>query len=127
MKKIVAAMVIGLIFVAGSACGGDSNKKTSTFTTPTTDSATKADKRAACVVVANQIQIGLKAILDGVDSLSGADDAQIRSFLATARTFVTTSIEAVQTCSEFAPAEAAVALKQLNTLRDTIDSVSNSY
>jgi hypothetical protein len=127
MKKIIASMVIGLIFVAGTACGGDSKKMVSTPPIHTNSSANTAEKRAACVEVANQIQIGLNAMLEGVNALSSADEAQIRSFLATAKTFVTTSIEAVQTCSEFAPAEAAIALKQLTTLRDTIDSVSNSY
>lgn len=123
MKKIVTAMVIGLIFIAGTACGGSDKKAI----TPITLDSAKAAKSARCVEAANTITEGLTTIGDTVGSLAYADDATVRSFLASAREFVVTSIETVQLCADLAPAEAATTLKSLNELKDAIDTLASRY
>lgn len=123
MKKIVAAMVIGLIFIAGTACGG-SDKKSST---PIVINSASAEKKALCVEAMDSVNEGLAAMSDGIDAIAYSSNTEIRSFLATAKRFVSTSIAAAQECSEFAPAEAAKLIRSLNGLEDAIDAVASKY
>lgn len=126
MKKSFVAIVLGALIFATAACGTEEKSKTE-IGSPLTIERTETTSMSAsdCSEVMDLVQEGLDSISDAIPTLQS--EAEVKSYLTTAKSFINTSIESIEQCAYLAPAEASSLISSLNRVDDAIDDVLGSY
>lgn len=116
MRKLVLVSLFAVLALAG--CSSDSENSTSTSLSLKDD----PEFVATCNEGLVNLGDGLTAITEAAPLLKYASGEDVNAFLSTAREFVNTSLDLVDTCSVLDPPGAASLRSSLQELLSTINS-----
>lgn len=134
MKKTFVAIMLGITVFAVAGCNSD--KPETEIGEPlvierpavtTTTSTPVVEDGSVCKDSVDGILEGLTTITDAMDTIAYISDEEVLEFLATAKEFVTDSVETVELCAYLAPEEALDFKDSLYAVLDSLDKLEDVY